>query len=192
MAEVDELKTRNRRTIGKLTLWAVGMFGFAYALVPLYDVICEVTGLNGKTNSVAIVDVPEGMQADTDRVITVEFVTRAARGMPWEFESEVRAVRMHPGEIKMVNFRARNTTDQVMIGQAIPSLAPGAAASHFMKTQCFCFDQQTLAANSEESMPMIFYLDPALPANVNTITLSYTLYDVTDRAGGAVAEVAAR
>lgn len=188
MSETETLQNRNRRMIRKLAFAVVGMFGFAFALVPLYDVICEVTGLNGKTNSVAIVDVPEDLTADESRMVTVEFVTRAAQGMPWEFEPEVRAIRMHPGEIKAVNFWARNPTGEKMIGQAIPSLSPGQAANHFKKTQCFCFDQQMLAAGSEELMPMIFYLDPALPSSVSTITLSYTLYDVTDRAG----EIAAR
>ena len=191
MADVDDLKVRNRSTIKKLSLWALGMFGFAYALVPLYDVICEVTGLNGKTNSVAIVETPENMVVNEDRSVMVQFVTRSARDMPWDFQPEVRAVRVHPGEIKMVNFRVKNPSGNTMVGQAIPSLAPGTAANHFMKTQCFCFDQQTLAGNAEESMPMIFYLDPALPEHVKTITLSYTLYDVTDRAN-AVGEVAAR
>lgn len=192
MAEANELQTRNRRTIGKLSLWAVGMFGFAFALVPLYDVICEVTGLNGKTNSVAIVEAPDDLAVNEERTVTVQFVTRSAREMIWEFEPEVRAVRVHPGEIKMVNFRVRNPGSETITGQAIPSLAPGLAASHFKKTQCFCFDQQTLAGNAEESMPMIFYLDPALPEHVNTITLSYTLYDVTDRESGPVSEVAVR
>lgn len=191
MTEANDLTTRNRSTIKKLSLWALGMFGFAYALVPLYDVICEVTGLNGKTNSVAIVETPEGMVVNEDRSVMVQFITRSARDMPWDFEPEVRAVRVHPGEIKMVNFRVKNPSGDTMVGQAIPSLAPGTAANHFMKTQCFCFDQQTLAGNAEESMPMIFYLDPALPEHVKTITLSYTLYDVTDRAN-AVGEVAAR
>lgn len=175
------LQQRNRSTITRLVLVTLGMFGFAFALVPLYRVICDVTGLNGKTNSVAIVDVPDDLQADESRLVTVEFVTRAAQGMPWTFEPETRALRMHPGEIRMVRFRAANPTTEPMTGQAIPSLAPGQAAAHFKKTQCFCFDQQHLAAGEEESMPMIFYLDPALPPNVNTITLSYTLYDVTER-----------
>ncbi|MBZ2188606.1 cytochrome c oxidase assembly protein [Alcanivorax sp. JB21] len=186
----EPLKRRTRLSVAKLLVVCVCMFGFAYALVPLYDVICEALGINGRTNSVAIVDVPEDMTKDEDRTVLVQFVTRAAKDMPWDFEPMERSVRVHPGEIKAVNFRVRNRTGEDMVGQAIPSLVPGQAASHFKKTQCFCFDQQPLMANGEEVMPMIFYLDPAIPKSVNTITLSYTLYDITERT--SVGGVAAR
>ncbi|WP_111655940.1 cytochrome c oxidase assembly protein [Isoalcanivorax indicus] len=189
MAE-DRLSKVNRRSITKLMIAVVCMFGFAYALAPLYYAVCEALGIGGRTNSVPIVEVPEGMQKDEDRSVLVQFVTRSAQGMPWDFEPMERSVRVHPGEIKAVNFRVRNRTGEDMVGQAIPSLVPGQAATHFKKTQCFCFDQQPLQANAEEVMPMIFYLDPAIPRSVNTITLSYTLYDITERASAG--EVAAR
>lgn len=189
MAE-DKLSRINRRSITKLMIAVVCMFGFAYALAPLYYAVCEALGIGGRTNSVPIVEVPEGMQKDEDRSILVRFVTRSAQGMPWDFEPMERAVRVHPGEIKAVNFRVRNRTGEDMVGQAIPSLVPGQAAPHFKKTQCFCFDQQPLVAEGEEVMPMIFYLDPAIPSSVTTITLSYTLYDITERARAG--EVAAR
>lgn len=186
----EQLTRRTRLSVAKLLVVCVCMFGFAYALVPLYDVICEALGINGRTNSVAIVDVPEDMVKNEDRTVLVQFVTRAAKDMPWDFEPMERSVRVHPGEIKAVNFRVRNRTGEDMVGQAIPSLVPGQAASHFKKTHCFCFDQQPLMANGEEVMPMIFYLDPAIPKSVNTITLSYTLYDITERT--SVGGVAAR
>ena len=186
----EKLGKQTRRSVAKLAIVAVCMFGFAYALAPLYYAVCEALGIGGRTNSVPIVEVPEGMQKDEDRTVLVQFVTRPAQDMPWDFEPMERAVRVHPGEIKAVNFRVRNQTGNDMVGQAIPSLVPGQAATHFKKTQCFCFDQQPLAANAEEVMPMIFYLDPDIPRSVNTITLSYTLYDITERAGAR--EVAAR
>lgn len=189
MAE-DKLSRINRRSITKLMIAVVCMFGFAYALAPLYYAVCEALGIGGRTNSVPIVEVPEGMQKDEDRSVLVQFVTRSAQGMPWDFEPMERSVRVHPGEIKAVNFRVRNRTGEDMVGQAIPSLVPGQAAPHFKKTQCFCFDQQPLVAEGEEVMPMIFYLDPAIPRSVTTITLSYTLYDITERARAG--EVAAR
>lgn len=189
MAE-DKLSKVNRRSITKLMIAVVCMFGFAYALAPLYYAVCEALGIGGRTNSVPIVEVPEGMQKDEDRSVLVQFVTRSAQGMPWDFEPMERSVRVHPGEIKAVNFRVRNRTGEDMVGQAIPSLVPGQAAPHFKKTQCFCFDQQPLVAEGEEVMPMIFYLDPAIPRSVTTITLSYTLYDITERARAG--EVAAR
>ncbi|MBA3979029.1 MAG: cytochrome c oxidase assembly protein [Alcanivorax sp.] len=189
MAE-DKLSRVNRRSITKLMIAVVCMFGFAYALAPLYYAVCEALGIGGRTNSVPIVEVPEGMQKDEDRSVLVQFVTRSAQGMPWDFEPMERSVRVHPGEIKAVNFRVRNRTGEDMVGQAIPSLVPGQAAPHFKKTQCFCFDQQPLVAEGEEVMPMIFYLDPAIPRSVTTITLSYTLYDITERARAG--EVAAR
>ena len=192
MTEPDTLQGTNRKLIRNLLLTVVGMFGFGFALVPLYDVICEVTGLNGRTSEVNIVDVPEGMEADEERTVRVSFVTRGSQGIPWDFEPEVRRVEVHPGEIRKVNFRARNTTGEPMVGQMIPSLAPGQAASSFMKTQCFCFDQQPLGAGAEESMPMVFYLDPSIPDHVEEVTLSYTLFDITDRVDDPAAAVAAR
>lgn len=188
----EQIEQQHRGIVKKLVLTVLGMFGFAFAMVPLYEVLCEVTGLNGKTNSTAITAVPEGMVADEDRTVLVQFVARNDPNMPWQFEPMERSVRVHPGEIKAVNFRVRNDTDRDMVSQAIPSLVPGQAASHFKKTQCFCFDQQPLAAHSEQVMPMIFYLDPALPKHVTNITLSYTLFDITDRVNGGASEVAAR
>ena len=192
MTEPDTLQANNRKLIRKLLIGVVGMFGFGFALVPLYDVICEVTGLNGRTSDVAVVDKPEGLEADPDRTVKVTFVTRGSQNIPWEFQPEVRRVEVHPGEIKAVNFHARNTTGDPMVAQMIPSLAPGQAATHFKKTQCFCFDEQPLGPGAEESMPMVFYLDPSIPDHVEEVTLSYTLFDITDRVDDPAAAVAAR
>ena len=190
MSELNDLQQRNNRVLRKLVMGSVLMFGFAFAMVPLYEVLCEVTGLNGKTNSTAV-ELSE-MSVDNDRLITVQFVTRAGQEMPWEFQPEVRSVKVHPGEITQVNFQVKNMADSTIIGQAIPSVSPGLAAPHLLKTQCFCFDNQTLLAGGEADMPMIFYLDPALPKHINTITLSYTMFDVTERVTGNQDKLAAR
>jgi cytochrome c oxidase assembly protein subunit 11 len=170
--------TRKRRTLLLLVGLALGMFGFGFAMVPLYDVICDITGLNGKTSDVAAEAID---QVDDSRVVEVQFITHTDSAMPWEFRPEVRSVKVSPGEIKLVNFYAKNTAADTVIGQAIPSVSPGLAAVHLKKTQCFCFNQQSLAGGKDVEMPMIFYLDPALPKNITQITLSYTLYNVTDR-----------
>ena len=167
-----------RRSVGKMLLVVVAMFGFGFAMVPLYDVICDITGLNGKTSSQAA-DASE--KVDASREITVQFFTQTDAAMPWEFRPETRSIKVHPGEITLVNFFARNEAGETVVGQAIPSVAPGLAAAHLKKTQCFCFDQQVLAGGKAVDMPVIFYLDPALPKHINEITLSYTLYNVTDR-----------
>lgn len=174
----EELQARHRATTSKLLLVVALMFGFAYALVPLYDVICDITGLNGKTSNRAA---SAATEVDADRTIRVSFVTRRGGDIPWAFEPRERSVRVHPGEITLVNFHVRNDGDDMVIAQAIPSVSPAQAAPHLKKTQCFCFEQQSLMAGGEMDMPMIFYLDPALPAHVEEVTLSYTLYDITER-----------
>jgi len=160
----------------KLTLSALAMFGFGYALVPLYDVFCEVTGLNGKTATVAATDA--AAVVDPNRSILIEFIARPNKDMPWLFEPVVQKLRVHPGEIHRVNYLAQNQTTQTMVAQAVPSVTPGQAALYFNKMECFCFNQQTLTAGQELLMPLQFYVDPALPSQFSTITLSYTLYQV--------------
>lgn len=174
----SNLDQRIRRGVAKLVVTVVLMFGFGFAMVPLYDVICDITGLNGKTSDVAAEATDK---IDESRVVEVQFITQTDSAMPWEFRPEVRSVKVSPGEIKLVNFYAKNTAADTVVGQAIPSVSPGLAAVHLKKTQCFCFNQQTLAGGKDVEMPMIFYLDPALPKNITQITLSYTLYNVTDR-----------
>lgn len=170
---------RHGRTVGKLALIAVGMFGFAFALVPLYDLFCEVTGLGGRTGDQYVYD-PAVLQKDTSRLVQVNFITNTNGGMPWAFWSEKGGVRVHPGEVKEVMFYVTNTTDRRMIGQAIPSVVPIRAAEFFHKTECFCFNHQVLEPGETMEMPMRFIVGPELPANVPTISLSYALFDVTE------------
>lgn len=164
----------NKKVITRLMFIVVGMFGFGFALVPLYDVFCSVTGLNGKTG--AQVELPVVLNVDTSREITVEFVASLNESMPWSFYPDVRSVKVHPGQPTRVSFYAKNNTNDEIIGQAIPSVAPGLAASYFHKTECFCFTEQALQAGEEKHMPVVFIIDNDIPEDVNILTLSYTFF----------------
>jgi cytochrome c oxidase assembly protein subunit 11 len=159
------------------------MFGFAFALVPLYDVICEVTGLNGKTGG-RYEYVEADAAVDEGRVVTIRFVTNTNEAMPWAFGARAGGMTVHPGGINEAIFYAHNPTSQVMVAQTIPSVAPGRAASYFHKTQCFCFDQQVLQPGEAVEMPVRFIVDRDLPESIGTISLSYTMFDVTNTAAG--------
>lgn len=167
----------HRTLVTKLLLVTALMFGFGFALVPLYDVFCEVTGINGKTSNVPAMALVDGV--DTSREITIEFLARPNKDMPWIFKPEIRRLTVHPGEVHVMNYFAENPTAQMIVGQAVPSVSPGQAALYLHKIECFCFTQQQLAAGRNMLMPVQFYVDPALPAQFSTITLNYTLYDVT-------------
>ncbi|WP_194756145.1 cytochrome c oxidase assembly protein [Aliidiomarina indica] len=180
MSEQQPKRQDNSRVITRLLGSVMIMFAFGFALVPLYEKFCEVTGFNGRTsNTAATADA--SMQVDQSRVITVEFHTRVSRGVSWDFTSEVRSVRLHPGEVKIVNFYVENKTNRDVVAQALPSVAPGEASLYLNKTECFCFENQPLAAGERAVMPMQFYLDPDLPDHVHRLTLSYMMYDLTDQ-----------
>ena len=150
------------------------MFGFGFALVPLYDVFCEITGFGGRTNteSVAVEEAP-----DLSREIRVEFVTTVNSYAPFEFDADLNSMTVHPGKMYFATFTAKNMTDDDKIAQALPSVAPVAAAEHFVKIECFCFNSQEFTANEEKAMPLQFIVDPDLPDYVDTITLQYTFFD---------------
>jgi cytochrome c oxidase assembly protein subunit 11 len=168
---------RHKPLTVKLAMIALAMFGFGFALVPLYDVFCDLTGLNGKTATTAAT--ADAAVVDTSREIVIEFIARPNKQMPWVFKPEVTRMKVHPGEIHIMNYFAQNPTDKLIVGQAVPSVSPGQAALYFHKIECFCFTQQKLAGGKNMLMPLQFYVDPALPSQFSTITLSYTLYDVT-------------
>lgn len=181
----------NRQLIGWLVAGAIGMFGFGFALVPLYDVLCEQLGINGKTQPTAAVYKP--VAVDTSRTVTVEFMSHIQNDMPWQFVPEVKRMEVHPGELVRTNFNAKNLSLAQTLGQAIPSVSPGQGAAYFHKTECFCFNQQLLEANADAQLPLIFYVDPDLPESISTLTLSYTLYNITDRGYvGAIEQGAAK
>lgn len=152
------------------------MFGFGYAMIPLYSVLCKVTGINGKTDTVA--SLPKGgLVVDTSRTITVEFTGLASSGLPWDFKPEQNEIKVHPGEVKVVNYVVRNNAAESITGQAVPSVAPNRSARHFKKLECFCFTSQTLAAGETKEMPVRFYVDTKLPKGMDRITLSYTFFN---------------
>jgi cytochrome c oxidase assembly protein subunit 11 len=160
---------------------AVGMFGFAFALVPLYNVICEITGLNGKTFAqAALIDEIEASVAPVDREVTIELLAKVARGMPWEFRPMEDQLVVRPGEMHTTMFYVRNRDHKSVTGQAVPSVSPGQAALYLKKTECFCFEQQELAAGGEMEMGVSFYVDPDLPADISELTLAYTMFNVSD------------
>ncbi len=157
---------------------AAAMFAFGmFALPPLYDVFCEVTGLGGKTGKQAVTDVLPA--ADDSRQVDLEFVTTVNRYAPWEFSSDVASMTIHPGGLYEATFTATNLSDQYKVAQAVPSVAPAMAASHFKKLECFCFSQQEFAPGEEKVMPVRFIVDSELPTHIDTITLSYTFFDAT-------------
>ena len=167
----------NKKLIFRLLGVIGGMFLFAFALVPLYNVFCEITGINGKTRGQALY---QDVKVDKKRTVTIEFLTNINRGMPWEFGSRVKSMEVHPGELNEVHFYAKNPSKFDIVGQTVPSVAPGQAALYLSKTECFCFDQQTLLAGEEAEMPMKFYIDADIPKNISRLTLSYQLFNVTD------------
>lgn len=177
--DAAERQQANRRIVKRLGMAALLMFGFGFAMVPLYDVFCDITGLNGKTGRVEQEKVL-GTVVDEDRLVTVEFAATVHSDLPWEFKPTVRRVTVHPGEVTEVTYFAMNKTGDTVAGQAVPSVAPGQAGKYFNKTECFCFTRQTLEAGEGKEMPLRFVVDPALPENVRTVTLSYTFYQARD------------
>jgi len=168
-----EIARRNRALLGKLGVIVVAMFGFGYALVPLYEKICEVTGLRDIDRA----DTAINTQVDATRLVRVEFDTNL-HAMPWKFRALQFSADVHPGAVTQVEFEVVNTTGHPVTGQAIPSYGPRNAAQYFRKLDCFCFAKQTLAAGETRRMPVVFVIDPALPKDLGTITLSYTFFAV--------------
>jgi cytochrome c oxidase assembly protein subunit 11 len=179
-AALLRLRQANLNMVGKLTVVTAVMFGFGYAMVPMYKHICEALGIN--VLSLTEQQVPgaagraRNTQVDLTRTITVEFDANA-RG-PWDFKPEMRTVRVHPGEVTTVVYEFHNRQSRTMAAQAIPSYAPKQATAHFNKLECFCFTEHTLAPGETKRWPVVFVIDPKLPKDVSTITLSYTFFEV--------------
>jgi cytochrome c oxidase assembly protein subunit 11 len=161
--------------LGKLVVVAVAMFGFGYAMVPLYKHVCELLGINVLTQG-GVAGRPANTQIDKTRTVTVE-LDGNSQG-PWRFRPTTRSIDVHPGELATVMYEVVNTQDRTAQAQAIPSYAPQSAAPHFKKVECFCFRQMTMKPHEARQMPVVFFLDPALPRDVKTITLSYTFFEI--------------
>ncbi|MFA5960502.1 MAG: cytochrome c oxidase assembly protein [Tatlockia sp.] len=172
---------KHTRLIVTLMVIVLGMFAFGFALVPIYNSLCKTLGINGKTNSTAVAFDASRATVVKDREILVEFIATNNGGVPWNFYPKIKKMKVHPGEIAKLAFYAENKTGHRMTVQAIPSVTPGIAAKYLKKTECFCFTQQTLNGHEAMNMPLLFHLDKELPEKVKTITLSYTLFDVTDK-----------
>lgn len=169
-------KRNNWMLFRTLLVVSVLMFGFGYVLVPLYDLLCEVTGINQLTQKDGTVTAPVNSQVDTSRTITIEFDGNAQG--PWRFRPTVGSMEVHPGEMAQVVYEVVNTQAHSMDAQAIPSYAPQQSGAFFKKVECFCFNQQTLGPSEAKQMPVVFFIDPGLPKDVKTITLSYTFFEI--------------
>ena len=183
------MSRKTQRSSGKLALKlaavTVVMFAFGFGLVPLYDVICDVTGLNGKTGRITQAQLEaravDERNSDKQRVVTVEFVAGLNRSMNWEFEPVTKKLEVHPGKAYTVNYLVRNHNTVRTVGQAVPSVAPTEAARFFNKIECFCFSEQALEANEQQLMPVRFVVDNELPPHIETVSLAYTFFDITDK-----------
>jgi cytochrome c oxidase assembly protein subunit 11 len=188
LGRAQRLSRDNARLLGKLALIAALMFGFGYALVPFYRAICDALGINVlsvaemRTSATPRSTAAPNSQIDRTRTITVEFDANA-RG-PWDFKPAQRSIQVHPGELATVMYEFRNVQNRTMAAQAIPSYAPRQASAHFNKLECFCFNEYTLAPGESRQWPVAFVIDPKLPRDVTTITLSYTFFEVKGKIAG--------
>lgn len=172
---IGRLPTGHRLLAGQLLVFALSMFGFGFFVLPiLYDVFCEITGFGGRTNSSAQVAVEA---PDLSRSVRIEFVTTVNNYAQWDFKADVDSMIVQPGKMYYATFTAKNRSDREQVSQAVPSVAPVSATEHFQKIECFCFSSQEFAGNEQRALPLQFIVNPKLPDFVDTITLSYTLFD---------------
>jgi len=169
-------KRAHAMVAGKMLALAVGMFGFGYAMVPIYDIICEVTGLNGKTGRVSIAEA-EAAKVDPNRTVVVQFTSTINASGAWKFQPNVKEMVVKPGQTYQTSYYAENLTSATTVGQATPSVSPSEAAKYFNKTECFCFTQQLFEPLASKDMPLVFIIDPDLPLTVDRVTLSYTFFN---------------
>ena len=181
MNEPNRWRGENRRLTGKLWLFVAGSFAFGFALVPLYRVLCQVTGFGDQKLLREAVPAARLGASDAARTVTVEFMGNLPTVGNWEFHPSQASLRVHPGQLYQATFIARNLTGHDTVAQAVPNIAPGEAATWFHKTQCFCFAPQAFKAGQERVLPVRFFLDRALPVTIDRVTLSYTFYDSSAR-----------
>ena len=171
----------SNRDLGmRLLLSAVVMFGFGYLLIPFYEKFCEVTGINNLLNADRA---PVNSQVDPSRQVALQLDANVHH-MQWRFRPLQQSVRVHPGELVRVDYEISNLSDHDITGQAVPSYGPREAGQYFSKLECFCFEQQTLVRGETRIMPVVFVVDPHLPGDIATVTLSYTFFEVAGRGNG--------
>lgn len=173
----DSLQAANRRLLRRLVLVAVAMFGFGFALWPLYNVFCAITGIGGRTGVVSTEEATaQSALGDAERWVTVTFDANVDPALPWRFAPASKSMQVKVGSLTETHYVAANSSDHSIVGRAIPSVAPGQASLYFNKTECFCFSQQTLESQQSRDMPVRFIIDPKLPQGIDTLTLSYTFF----------------
>lgn len=168
------MTTGNSRTFAKLIIVTLGMFGFGFAMVPFYYKICEVTGLNSGDEQVLV----KNSQMDSSRWVNIEFDANTNQDLAWQFRPLQRSLKVHPGQLVQVEYEVKNNSAHPIVGQAVPSYGPARAGQYFKKIECFCFKPQTLAAGEKRRMPVMFVLDPTIEKELNTVTLSYTFFNL--------------
>ena len=176
MPTTPRLEQKNLRLAYKLAGVALVFSALGFAMVPLYDVICKWTGINGKTNAQAVAAIAN-TQVDTSRWVTVQFLSHAMPGAGLEFKPEHFSMKVHPGEMVYTHYVVENVTRQPFVGQAIPSVTPANGASYLQKVECFCFDQQSFAPKEVRNLPIVFYISNDIDASLNTLTLAYTFFE---------------
>jgi len=178
-----ELNKANKRTLNRLALIALAMFGFGFALAPMYSALCAAFGINGRFvdiqagNYDATAKVAMITEVDTSRAVTIQFTASRNQNLNWEFRAMENTVSVNPGEIRVVKYYAKNLTDKTVVAQAVPSVSPGQASKYFNKIECFCFTQQTFKPGEAREMPLRFVIDPNLPKKISTVTLAYTFFE---------------
>ncbi len=177
---------QHRNLVLKLLLFVAGSFAFGFALVPLYDVLCSVTGLGNQKSLLRAAELHAGTHAQT-RWVTIDFMTNLPTVGNWEFRPVVQSIRVHPGQLYEADFMAHNLTGHATVAQAVPDIVPSKAAAWFHKTECFCFSPQSFKRDEQRVMPVRFFVDPALPDYVDHLTLAYTFYDVPNSASRVAA-----
>ena len=173
--------SRKRRSLWEMAVFTVVMFAFGFTFPPLYRKLCEITNLNGRDPGMRIAT-DTAQKPDLSREVTVQFLTVVNGGREWTFTPDQAEIKVHPGQLYTVNFTAQNQLTEDVVGQAVPTITPNKAAKHLKKTECFCFTQQPFKANESKHMPVRFMLDTGLPKDIQTVTLSYTFFDVTQLA----------
>ena len=166
-----------KRTATALFIASAMMFGFGYVLVPLYNVFCDITGFNGRTKDATVAEAAL-IEVDENRLVSVEFDTNVRDGLPWLFEANRFDMSVHPGEMAEALFTLENKSDRTITGKGVPSVAPRQASLFFNKTECFCYEQQTLAPGEQLQVRVRFFVDPRLPVDINVLTLSYTFFKI--------------
>jgi cytochrome c oxidase assembly protein subunit 11 len=171
----DRRRQANHRLAMQLACVAVLFAAFGFAMAPLYDVFCRVTGLNGRTNAVAAAGTPR-YAVDESRWVTVEFLSHTMPGVAVDLEPEQFSMKVHPGALIRANYVAHNTGSHSFVGQAVPSITPATATRYFQKIQCFCFSQQTFGPGEQRTLPVVFTISPRMDVDLRTVTLSYTFF----------------